>query len=121
MRDIQGKKNMMDETLFSEDQLEQIHLGRQEGIAVEKYAFSELMALQMYHIWEGLKENLPVELYAAPEYDWFQMEEIREGLKEGSDVKIYAQPDVPYQNMPIFTITGSRCVKSASGWRAASM
>lgn len=99
MRDIQGKKNMMDETLFSEDQLEQIHLGRQEGIAVEKYAFPELMALQMYHIREGLKENLPVELYAAPEYDWFQMEEIREGLKEGIDVKIYAQPDIPYQNM----------------------
>ena len=36
----------------------------------------------MQQIRLGLQDNLTVEKYADPSFDWFQMEQIRTGLKD---------------------------------------
>ena len=46
------------------------------------YAKKEFLAIQMQQIRLGLQDNLPVEKYADPSFDWFQMEQIRTGLKD---------------------------------------
>ena len=50
------------------------------------YAKKEFLAIQMQQIRLGLQDNLPVEKYANPSFDWLQMEQIRIGLKDGIDI-----------------------------------
>lgn len=96
MTEIKEKRNKEG---FTADQIEEIEIGRHEGLPVQFYAKPEFLAIQMYQIRLGLEEELPVEKYASPEYDWFQMEEIRKGLKEDLPVEKYASPMIHYNTM----------------------
>lgn len=60
-------------TTFTEEQQEQIELGK--------------------------KANLDVSIYANPKYNWAQMREIRKGLASRLDVSEYADPSYPAELM----------------------
>ena len=59
----------------------------------------EFLAIQMQQIRLGLQDNLPVEKYANPSFDWLQMEQIRMGLKDRIDISKYAKPEISFDRM----------------------
>ena len=60
-------------TVFSEEQLNEIHLGYQSEIDYTIYAKPEFSAKQMEEIRIGLEEKLNVSLYSKPEFNWQQI------------------------------------------------
>lgn len=84
---------------FTQEQIEEISAGRDEGLDTSVYEDKDFLTIQMRQIRLGMVEHLPVKVYAKVEYDWFQMEEIREGLKAGVDALIYASPEISYEKM----------------------
>lgn len=89
----------IDHEKFDRDQLEQIELGRRDGVDVSVYAHKEYLAIQMYWIRKGLMCGIDVSRYSDPSFDWFQMEEIYKGLQSGVDISKYAFKEVSYDRM----------------------
>lgn len=86
---------------FAKNQLEEIKLGKEEGLDTSVYAKPEYTSIHMHEIRKGLEEKLPVERYLNPEYDWLQMKEIRKGLEEKVNIDLYASPEIPYEKMKL--------------------
>lgn len=84
---------------FSQDQIDEIVQGIEDGCNVGFYLEPYYSGLQMHQIRLGLMEDLDVGVYCKPEYDWFQMEELRKGLRDKVDIKIYADPKISYNKM----------------------
>jgi uncharacterized protein (DUF342 family) len=93
------ERNEWSEKGFDASQIEEIQLGKEQGLDVSAYAATEYLAIQMRQIRLGLLHGQDVSRYANAEYDWFQMEEIRKGLEQGLNVDTYASPDVSYDRM----------------------
>lgn len=97
------KRTNKTEAGFSDEQMEQIRLGRECGLTAEEielYAKPEYDAKQMEQIRFGLEEFLDaeeIELYAKPEYDAELMEQMRITLRDGLTVEgfemLYAKPN----------------------------
>lgn len=85
----------MNNNLFTEEQLEQIVLGKGEDLDVNVYTKPEFTAKEMEQIRLGLKSGVDVSVYAKLEFDSYQMEEIRLGLEKSIDVSVYAKPEYP--------------------------
>jgi uncharacterized protein (DUF342 family) len=96
---LEQEEEQFAEQGYSQDQIEEILLGRQGGVDTSLYSDPSFFALEMRQIRLGLLEQLPVKIYASPQFDWFQMEEIRKGLLNKIDVSSYANPDIPYDKM----------------------
>ncbi len=47
----------------------------------------------------GKEEGLDVSIYSKPEFNWLQMEQIRMGLKDKVDVSVYANPAYSFDTM----------------------
>ena len=97
-------KNLIDienlrEKGFTQDQIDEIQKGINQGLDVNCYLNSDLSGLQMYQIRLGLLQGYPVETYCQLRYDWFQMEEIRKGLRDGLDITRFNNPELPYRKM----------------------
>ena len=84
---------------YTEDQLNEIELGKKAGIKTAIYENPALLPMQMQQIRVGLMDGVDASIYANPGYDWFQMEEIRKGLQNGVDVKSFADRDIPHDLM----------------------
>ena len=84
---------------FSDEQVEQIELGFNEGINPLVYAKKELDSHIMMQLRLGLSKNLDMEPYANGDFDWFQIEEIREGMMLGLEVERYAKAEIPSEKM----------------------
>ncbi len=84
---------------FTKDQVDEIQLGRDDGVNVSLYANKDLLAIQMRQVRLGLLSGVMVSRYNDPSYDWFQMEEIRLGLENHIDVGKYADHSIPYMKM----------------------
>ena len=84
---------------FTQDQIEEIKTGFDEGLDITAYADKEFLAIQMRQIRFGLEMGLDVSVYADPRYDWFQMEEIRKGIMGGLQIELYASPEISYDKM----------------------
>ena len=80
---------------YSEDQLNEINLGKKQGVDTSVYENSALLAMQMQEIRIGLAKGLDARIYADPGFDWLQMGQIRKGLESGVDVKKYADKSIP--------------------------
>ena len=64
-------------TVFSEEQLNEIHLGYQSEIDYTIYAKPEFSAKQMEEIRRGLEDGIDVSIYLNPSIDWEEMKKIR--------------------------------------------
>lgn len=103
------KRTNKTEAGFSDEQMEQIWLGRECGLTAEEielYAKPEYDAKQMEQIRFGLEEFLDaeeIELYAKPEYDAELMEQMRITLRDGLTVEgfemLYAKPEYSAKQM----------------------
>lgn len=83
----------MNNNLFTEEQMEQIVLGKGEDLDVNVYTKSEFTAKEMEQIRLGLKSGVDVSIYAKPVFNAHQMEWIRKGLEIGLDMNAYAKPE----------------------------
>ena len=92
-------KEILDKSLYSTDQLQEIEEGQEKGLDVSYYQNPEFLAIQMREIRLGLETGVDVSVYADKAYDWFQMKEIRKGLENRVDVKKYADPKIPFEVM----------------------
>ncbi len=54
---------------------------------------------QLQEIRLGMEEGLTVSIYSRPEFNWMQMEQIRMGLKDKVDVSAYADASYSYETM----------------------
>ena len=86
-------------TQYSEDQLKEIELGKQQGLDTSVYENPAFLAMQMQEIRLGLSKGLNVSIYADPEFDWLQMEELRSALEIGLDAKKFADKSIPHDIM----------------------
>ena len=86
-------------TQYSEDQLKEIKLGKQQGLDTSVYENPAFLAMQMQEIRLGLSKGLNVSIYADPEFDWLQMEELRSALEIGLDAKKFADKSIPHDIM----------------------
>ena len=84
---------------YTDDQLNEIELGKKAGIKTAIYENPALLPMQMQQIRVGLMNGVDASIYADPGYDWFQMEELRKGLQNGVDVKSIANRDIPHDIM----------------------
>lgn len=85
-------KELLDQSQYSTDQLQEIEEGQEKGLDVSYYQNPEFLAIQMREIRLGLESKVDVSIYADKIYDWFQMKEIRKGLESRLDVEKYADP-----------------------------
>lgn len=90
------------ESVFDEQQLEEIEAGREAGLDVACYASPDYHALEMRQLRLGLMAGLDVSVYADGGYDWQQMEELRLGMEQGLDVSTYATPALTEYQMRQF-------------------
>lgn len=98
------RKNLIDiENLrargYTQDQIDEIQKGIDQGLDVSCYLNQGFSGLQMYQIRLGLLQGYSVESYCQLHYDWFQMEEIRKGLRDKVDITRFNNPDLPYRKM----------------------
>ncbi len=84
---------------YTQDQLNEIELGKKEGLNTSIYENPAFLPMQMQQIRVGLSKGLDASVYADPGYDWFQMEELRKGLENGVDVKSFADKSIPHDLM----------------------
>lgn len=92
-------KEILDQSQYSADQLQEIEEGQEKGLDVSYYLNPEFLAIQMREIRLGLEANVDVSVYADIAYDWFQMKEIRKGLERHLDVEKYADPKISFEVM----------------------
>ncbi len=83
----------MNNNLFTEEQMEQIVLGKGEDLDVNVYTKPEFTAKEMEQIRLGLKSGVDVSIYAKPVFNAHQMEWIRKGLEIGLDINAYAKSE----------------------------
>ena len=75
-------KEILDKSLYSTDQLQEIEEGQEKGLDVSVYEDERLNWQQMQEIRLGMMEDLPVELYSSLMYTAKGMEEKRKKLLE---------------------------------------
>ena len=92
-------KELLDQSQYSTDQLQEIEEGQEKGLDVSYYQNPEFLAIQMREIRLGLESKVDVSIYADKAYDWFQMKEIRKGLESHLDVEKYADPRLSFEVM----------------------
>lgn len=92
-------KELLDQSQYSTDQLQEIEEGQEKGLDVSYYRNPEFLAIQMREIRLGLESKVDVSVYADKAYDWFQMKEIRKGLESCLDVEKYADPKLSFEVM----------------------
>lgn len=92
-------KELLDQSQYSTDQLQEIEEGQEKGLDVSYYQNPEFLAIQMREIRLGLESKVDVSIYADKAYDWFQMKEIRKGLESCLDVEKYADPKLSFEVM----------------------
>ena len=92
-------KELLDQSQYSTDQLQEIEEGQERGLDVSYYQNPEFLAIQMREIRLGLESKVDVSIYANKAYDWFQMKEIRKGLENHLDVEKYADPKLSFEVM----------------------
>lgn len=92
-------KELLDQSQYSTDQLQEIEEGQEKGLDVSYYQNPEFLAIQMREIRLGLESKVDVSVYADNAYDWFQMKEIRKGLESCLDVEKYADPKLSFEVM----------------------
>lgn len=92
-------KELLDQSQYSTDQLQEIEEGQEKGLDVSYYQNPEFLAIQMREIRLGLESKVDVSIYADNAYDWFQMKEIRKGLESCLDVEKYADPKLSFEVM----------------------
>ena len=84
---------------YSEDQLKEIELGKEQGLDTKVYENPAFLAMQMQEIRLGLIKGLNVKIYANPEFDWLQMGELRSALELGIDASKFADSKIPHDIM----------------------
>ena len=92
-------KEILEQSQYSTDQLQEIEEGQEKGLDVSYYRNPEFLAIQMREIRLGLEAKVDVSVYADIAYDWFQMKEIRKGLESHLDVEKYADPKISFEVM----------------------
>ena len=73
-------------------QVNEIRLGIEHCVDINKYLLHEYNGDQMKQIRLGLEEKLDISFYDMIGFSSGQMEQIRLGLEEGLDVSVYADP-----------------------------
>lgn len=84
---------------YNKYQIEQLRLGAEADIDVDKYISPEFSCFQMQQIRLGLMSGVDVDIYATTKFNPDQMREIRIGLEHGIDARLYADPEVPELSM----------------------
>lgn len=81
------------EELFNKEQIEQLKLGKKNGVNIKIYGDNKLEAEQMKVIREALEEKLNARLFADPRYSVDIMRYLRAELKHGVDISYFLNPD----------------------------
>lgn len=84
---------------YNKYQIEQLRLGAEADIDVDKYISPEFSCFQMQQIRLGLMSGIDVDIYATTKFNSDQMREIRIGLEHGIDARLYADPEVSELSM----------------------
>ena len=84
---------------YNKYQIEQLRLGAEADIDVDKYISPEFSCFQMQQIRLGLMSGVDVDIYATTKFNPDQMREIRIGLEHGIDARLYADPEVSELSM----------------------
>ena len=84
---------------YNKYQIEQLRLGAEADIDVDKYISPEFSCFQMQQIRLGLMSGVDVNIYATTKFNPDQMREIRIGLEHGIDARLYADPEVSELSM----------------------
>lgn len=80
------------EEVFNPEQIEQLKLGKKNGVNIKIYGNNKLSADQMRVIREALEEGIDAKLFADPEFSVGAMRMLRADLKYGVDVSLYLNP-----------------------------
>lgn len=95
--------------IFSKEQIEQLKLGKQNGVDIRIYGNSSLSAPQMEVIRKTLEDGNNAKLFADPRYSVEAMKLYRADLKYGVDIRYYLNPNYTAEQLSelsIGTITG---------------
>ena len=84
---------------YNKYQIEQLRLGAEADIDVDKYISPEFSCFQMQQIRLGLMSGIDVDIYTTTKFNSDQMREIRIGLEHGIDARLYADPEVSELSM----------------------
>lgn len=80
------------EELFTKEQIEQLKIGKRNGVNIRIYGNNNLSADQMQIIREALEERLDAGLFADPRYSVDSMRYLRADLKYGVDISYFMNP-----------------------------
>ena len=80
------------EELFTPEQINELKLGKQNGVDIRIYGNNKLSADQMNAIRNGLQEGLNAGLYADPRYSVESMRYLRADLRYGIDISYFMNP-----------------------------
>lgn len=80
------------EELFNSKQVEQLKLGKQNGVNIKIYGNNKFSAEQMEVLRKTLEDGSKAELIADPEYSVSAMKILRADMKYGVDISYYANP-----------------------------
>lgn len=80
------------EEIYSREQIEQLRLGKQNGIDIRIIANPQLSAEQMKTLREGLESGVNVKPFAFPEYQVLNMKTYILDLQNGINIKAYLSP-----------------------------
>ena len=79
--------------IFSDEQIEQLKLGKKNGVNIKVYANPALSPNQMKILREGLQDKVNVSLIARPEFKEDAMQLYADDLRDGMDIKKYLNPE----------------------------
>ncbi|MEM4385784.1 MAG: hypothetical protein QXD03_04480 [Candidatus Anstonellales archaeon] len=90
---VDNKSNTTNlEDIFTPEQLEQLKLGKKNGVDIKVYANPKFTPEQMKFIRECLEEGINAKLFADPAYSIEVMMFLRGELKYGYDIRPYLNP-----------------------------
>ena len=78
--------------LFTDAQIEQLKLGKKNGVDIRVYGDPKLSAEQMREIRKGLENGIDAAVYASPEYPEDVMRALRINAKFGVNIKYFVNP-----------------------------
>ncbi len=96
--EIQEKQYYLNQG-YSEEQIEELGIGKDEGLDISVYENIVLSSMQMYQIRSGMEGGYDMRPYADGSFDWFQIDEIRKGLEAELDVSLYAKAEISSEKM----------------------
>ncbi len=89
----ENKKNISKiSEIFNPKQIEQLKMGKANGVNIALYANKSFSAEQMQQIREGLEKKIKARLYADPKFSVVQMSRLKLDMIAGIDVSDYANP-----------------------------